>query len=179
MLRNRSTMRPYSRIASRGATFTVKRFGRTSRVSGPEGGAPSIGATRSCAFTSQTSTRFPAREASSARAAETVLLPTPPFPVTTRRRRSRSSGKALDKLAAGGGEVHHEHRGSREEPDGETRARGGRGADGTARHPAPLQREGDAARADRRVVGADGEVDVRPRRPDRHAGGEPPHHRGR
>src|SRR5690349_1709472 len=109
MVRNLRTMSPYSRIASGGVTFTVETPGTTSRTALPEGRAPRSGAIRSCAFTSQTSTRFPARAAMRASAAETVDLPTPPFPVTITRRRSRrvGLGTRLDKLTRGGGQVHH------------------------------------------------------------------------
>src|SRR5215208_5359480 len=109
MVLNLRTMTPYSRIASGGVTFTVEMPGRTSRATGPDGGAPSSGATRSCAFTSQTSTRLPERAASSASAAETVDFPTPPFPVTITSRRSRRVGEStrLDKLTRGGRQVHH------------------------------------------------------------------------
>src|SRR5215208_2674441 len=109
MVRNLRTMRPYSRMASCGVTLTVERPGRTSRTALPDGGAPRSGATRSWAFTSHTSTRFPARAASRASAAETVDFPTPPFPVTITSRRSRRVGLAtrLDKLTRGGGQVHH------------------------------------------------------------------------
>ena len=72
-------------------------------MAGPAGGAPSSGATRSTALTSATSTRFPARAASSASAAATVDFPVPPFPVTTTRRRSSwSAGGTLDKLEGEG-----------------------------------------------------------------------------
>src|SRR5512138_1576367 len=130
MVRNLTTMRPYSRMASCGVTFTVNTPGTASRISGPERGAPSSGAIRSCAFTSQTRTRFPARAATSASAAATVDFPTPPFPVTITSRRSRRGGAAtrLDKLTGGGGQVHHALRRSPEEPALQEGARGGGGA---------------------------------------------------
>src|SRR6266545_5002721 len=179
MVWNLRTIRPYSRIASCGVTFTVKTPGSASRTAPPEGGAPSSGATRSCAFTSQTRTRFPWRAATSASAAEMVLFPTPPLPVTTRRRRSRSPCTALDKLATGGGEVHHAHGRFPEESGREARARGGRGARGQGRDAAPVERARHPRRADLRLVRARRQVHLRPRRADRHAGGEPPDHRGR
>src|SRR5512138_3897638 len=131
MVRNLRTMRPYSRIASGGVTFTVERPGSASRIVPPAGGAPRSGAIRSCAFTSQTSTRLPARAASSASAADTVDFPTPPFPVTISSRRSRrvEGGTTLDKLTRGGGQVHHAVRRPREEqPAAREGPEGGRGA---------------------------------------------------
>src|SRR5512136_87478 len=108
MARTLTTMRPYSSSACWGVTSTVEIPATAWRISGPAGGAPSRGATRSCAFTSATSTRFPRRAASSASAAETVDFPTPPLPVTMRRRRSSRvrPDTELDKLASGGREVH-------------------------------------------------------------------------
>src|SRR5512138_1884444 len=131
MVRNLSTRSPYSRIASGGVTLRVKTPGTASRIVPPVGGAPSSGAIRSCAFTSQTSTRLPARAASSASAADTVDFPTPPFPVTISRRRSRRGEGAtrLDKLTRGGRQVHHAVRRPREEqPAAREGPEGGRGA---------------------------------------------------
>src|SRR5512137_1353652 len=108
MARTFTTMSAYSSSEWRGSTFTVEMPGRTWRTAGPDGRAPSMGATRSRASTSATRTRFPRRAASVARAAATVDFPTPPLPVTTTRRRSSKSGPdtALDKLTTRGGEVH-------------------------------------------------------------------------
>src|SRR6266540_6481986 len=160
MVLNLRTMMPYSRIASCGVTFTVKRPGRASRTAPPVRGAPSSGATRSCAFTSHTSTRFPARAARRASAAETVDFPTPPFPVTITSRRSRrvGLGTRLDKLTRGGGQVHHAVRRDPREsaaPEGAADRRGAGREDGReaalergARHgrPDPHLRCGPGAR---------------------------------
>src|SRR5512146_310541 len=163
MVRNFTTMRPYSRMASCGFTSTVKSPGRTSRTALPEGGAPRSGAIRSCAFTSHTSTRFPARAARRASAAETVDFPTPPFPVTITSLRSRrvGLGTRLDKLTRGGGQVHHAVRrdpGESAAPEGAP-DRGGAGREGgreaalerggRLRRPDPDQRCGPGARDDR------------------------------
>src|SRR5690349_11354595 len=139
MVLNLRTMRPYSRIASCGVTLTVEIPGRISRAVLPEGRAPRSGAIRSCAFTSQTSTRFPARAATRASAAVTVDFPTPPFPVTITRRRSRrvGLGTKLDKLTRGGGQVHHAVRRDPRESAAQEGAPGGRGARREGRREAP------------------------------------------
>src|SRR5438552_12097320 len=85
----------YSRMASRGRTWTLYRFGNSSRILVPDGGLPKNSATRSRATTSQTKTFLPRRAAASASAAETVLLPVPPFPVTTTRRRLRRADSLM------------------------------------------------------------------------------------
>src|SRR5512138_3219231 len=144
MVRNLRTMSPYSRMASAGVTFTVETPGSASRMVPPAGGAPRSGATRSCAFTSQTSTRLPARAASRASAADTVDFPTPPFPVTITTRRSRrvGLGTRLDKLTRAGGQVHHAVRRDPRESARQEGAPGGRGAGREGRREAPRQRGG-------------------------------------
>src|SRR5471030_1173036 len=84
-----SVISAYSRIASRGRTCTDETLAASWWMSVPLGGRPNSSLTRSRAVTSQTRTRLPRREAASASAAESVLLPVPPLPVTTSRRRSR------------------------------------------------------------------------------------------
>src|SRR6266542_2178700 len=177
MALNLRTMMPYSRMASCGVTFTVKRPGRASRTVPPVRGAPSSGATRSCAFTSHTSTRFPARAASRASAAETVDFPTPPFPVTITRRRSRrvGLGTRLDKLTRGGGQVHHAvDRRRPQESAAPAGAPGGRGAGREGGREGARERERRERGADPPVRRGPGARDDRARR---HAGAarrEPP-----
>ena len=63
------------------------------------GGASKRDVTSPLASTSQTSTRLPCSAASWARPAATVVLPTPPLPVTNTRRRSSRSGAARHRPA--------------------------------------------------------------------------------
>src|SRR5512133_2801162 len=157
-------MRPYSRIASAGVTFTVERPGSASLTVPPAGGAPRSGAMRSCAFTSQTSTRLPARTASRASAADTVDFPTPPFPVTISSRRSRRGEEAtrLDKLTRAGGQVHHALRRPREEQSAaQEGARGGRGAGREGDRDPPRERRALRRAAGPRLRGGAREGDAR------------------
>src|ERR1700730_9685812 len=71
---------------------TECRLGASSRIAAPLRGLPNSSLTRSRAVTSQTSTRLPRRAAASASAALRVLLPVPPLPVSTSRRRDKRRG---------------------------------------------------------------------------------------
>ena len=77
--------RTYSRIDSAGRRSTTRRLGSTSVMVAPTGAWPRRRG-RSPAFTSQSKVRRPLRASCTASAAATVLFPTPPLPVTTKRR---------------------------------------------------------------------------------------------
>src|SRR5919109_994822 len=82
----------HSSLARSGSMEMPNSPGASSCSSWPAGVSPNSVGSRSCSATSQTIVRFPARAAPSPRAAATVVLPTPPLPVTTTRRLSNSSG---------------------------------------------------------------------------------------
>src|SRR5689334_12163828 len=67
---------------------TIERLGSTAVTSAPTSRCPSLRARRPPVLTSQSSVLIPADASRSASEAATVLFPTPPFPVTSRRRLS-------------------------------------------------------------------------------------------
>ena len=91
-----SWWRSHSCMARSGCTDTENRPGASSTsLVARRRGRPNSPASRSCWATSQTTVRLPRRAASRPRAAATVVLPTPPLPVTTTSRLSRSAGIPL------------------------------------------------------------------------------------
>src|SRR5580704_15269340 len=85
----------YSRNDARVSIDIDQTPGAISRGVKSVGGASKSDVTSPLASTSHTRTRLPCSAASWARPAATVVLPTPPLPVTNTRRRSNRSGAAL------------------------------------------------------------------------------------
>ena len=75
--------------------LTAKTLGAHSMTSWPMGRVPRIALRRSFALHMATSTRFPREAMASASAPHTVVLPTPPLPVTKRKRRVARSSATL------------------------------------------------------------------------------------
>ena len=82
----------YSRIDSSGSIEIDQRFSSISTSWKPTSVCSKIREAFSCEETSQTIVRLPSAAARSPRATATVVLPTPPLPVTKTSRLSRSSG---------------------------------------------------------------------------------------
>ena len=87
-----SCSRTYSRIDSSGSIEIAQRFSSSSTSWKPTVVCSNIREAFSWAATSQTIVRLPSAAARIPRATETVVLPTPPLPVTITNRLSRSSG---------------------------------------------------------------------------------------
>jgi hypothetical protein len=94
----RSFISAYSSSAAAGSMFTDHRFSAIEVTRGPEGARPKRPGMRSWVFSSHTSVRRPAAAEAAANRAVTVDLPTPPLPVTSRKRRSINAGSS-DKRA--------------------------------------------------------------------------------
>src|SRR5215472_9109995 len=92
MARTLSIIRPYSSSAFSGSMLTAQMFEETSLTSLPMRSEPSMAESRSFALHIATSTRLPCAARLTACAAQTVVLPTPPLPVTIRNCLSPSAG---------------------------------------------------------------------------------------
>ena len=89
--RTLSCSRTYSRMDSSGSIEIDQRFSAISTSWKPTSVCSKIREAFSCADTSQTIVRLPSAAARRPRATATVVLPTPPFPVTKTTRLSRKS----------------------------------------------------------------------------------------
>src|SRR5215469_8298612 len=93
---------PYSSSALSGLMLTAQTLSATAATVDPMGGTPSMTLRRSLALHMATSTRLPLAASASASAAHTVVLPTPPLPVTRTKRLSASVDIRGAPLARGG-----------------------------------------------------------------------------